>query len=398
MKFTGTRALISLFFSLFLLIACQNKAKQEENNSENWGIFRGNPALTAYTDVSLPDKPTLLWSFQSDSYTKSSPIVYHRVAYWCDRRGHIFGVNAEGKQVFDYKMETAVNATPMIYDSVLYVGRIDGLLYAISLATQDTLWTFETWGQISASPNRIHFEGKEAIIIGSYDYYMYIIDSKTGKEIKRFESSNYINGAVAQSNNHIVYGGCDAWLRVVDGISGVQTDSLELEAYIPASPAISKNWCYVADYLGNVYEIKLEKGKIVESKKIVESQDENSKFVSMPAVSDKMVYIVSDDRYIYAFNRKDGSMAWKYLLKGNTGESSPVICKDKLLVCTKTGIISLHNAKNGNLLWEYDTGEQIIASPAVIKGGFYVLTEKGNLFWFTIPKNLSKKSITASFI
>jgi len=37
----------------------------------------------------------------------------------------------------------------------------------------------------------------------------------------------------------------------------------------------------------------------------------------------------------------------------------------------QTGIISIHNAKIGELLWEYDTGEQIIASPAVINGAMW---------------------------
>ena len=374
----------TVFFllSLFLLSACKGKTGEEDTMLENWSIFRGNTSLSGYTNVSLPDNPVLLWSFKSDSYTKSSPVVYHRVAYWSSRRGRVFGVNIEGKQVFDYAMETAVDATPMVYDSTLYIGRIDGFLSAISLATQDVLWNFETFGQIVASPNQISLDDKKAIIIGSYDNYLYCLDSKEGKEINRFESGYYLNGAVAQSNNYIVYGGCDGWIRVVDCISGVQTDSMEVETYIPASPAISNEWCYIADYAGNIYEIKLDKGKIVSSPKIVESKDESRTFVSVPAVSDKFVYIVSDDRNIYAINRKDGSIAWKYLLKGDTGESSPVVCKNKLLVCTKTGIVSIHDAKTGDLLWEYDTGEQIIASPAVIGGYFYILTFKGTLFCF----------------
>jgi len=373
--------LFLLFVSLFF--ACKNKVDRNDVNIDDWTIFRGNPSLSGYTKASLPDNPTLLWSFKSDSYTKSSPIVYNQIVYWSNRRGRIFGVNNEGKQVFDYSFETAVDAIPMIHDSALYIGRIDGWLSAVSLTKQDTLWNFETLGQISASPNRIHFEGKDAIVVGSYDNYLYCIDSQSGKEISRFESGYYINGAVALSNNFIVYGGCDGWIRVVDCISGVQTDSLEVEIYIPASPAISGDWCYIADHSGNIHEIKLDNGKIASHKKIIESQDKNSAFVSVPAVSDKMVYIVSGDRNIYAINRKDGSIAWKYLLKGDTGESSPVVCNDKLLVCTKSGIISIHDAKTGNLLWEYDTGERIDASPAVINGYFYVLTFKGTLFCFS---------------
>ena len=367
---------------LFFLVACKTTTNKNENNPTDWPIFRGNPALTGYTNVSLPDNPVLLWTFRSEANTKSSPIVYNQVVYWSSRRGQIFGVNIHGKQVFDYAMETAVDAIPMIHNSMLYIGRIDGKLYAISLEKQDTLWTFETWGQIAASPNRMSFRGKDAIIVGSYDNYLYIIDSKNGREINRFESGYYINGAVAQSNNFVVYGGCDGWIRVIDVVSGVQTDSLDVEIYIPASPAISGNFVYIGDHSGNIYELKLNRGKIVSHKIIMEPKDDNRKHVSVPAVSDQMLYIISDDRHVYAINRKDGSIAWKYLLKGDTGESSPVICNDKLLVCTRDGIVSILDAKTGKLVWEYDIGEQIIGSPAVIDGYFYILTFRGTLFCF----------------
>ena len=73
---------------------------------------------------------------------------------------------------------------------------------------------------------------------------------------------------------------------------------------------------------------------------------------------------------------------WRYLLKGQVGESSPVVCDGKVLICTKTGIVSILDAATGELLWEYDTGEQIIGSPAVIKDHFLVLSSKGTLFCF----------------
>jgi len=382
MKIKNQKSKIVFLFFIILLSACNNQTKNEEFNSENWSIFRGTPALTAHTNVSLPDNPVLLWTFESGANTRSSPIVYNQVVYWSSRRGQIFGIDINGKQIFNYAMETAVDAIPMIHDAVLYIGRIDGFLYAICLEKQDTLWTFETWGQIAASPNRMNFNGKDAIVVGSYDNYLYIIESKTGKEITRFESGYYINGAVAISNNTLVYGGCDGWIRVVDAVSGKQTDSLDVGIYIPASPAISGNFAYIADHSGNIYELNLNKGRIVSHKKILEPKDENRAHVSIPAVSDAMVYIISDDRHVYAINRKNGSIAWKYLLKGETGESSPVICNNKLLVATRDGIVSILDAKTGKLLWEYDIGEQILASPAVVNGHFYVLTFRGNLFCF----------------
>jgi outer membrane protein assembly factor BamB len=270
----------------------------------------------------------------------------------------------------------------MISDSTLYIGRIDGFLSAVSLVTKTPVWDFETSGQISASPNTGIFKGMETVIFGSYDNYLYCINKKTGKLISRFESGYYINGAVAVMQNFFISGSCDAWLRIIDGETGVGTDSLKLDTYIPASPAIDDKDCFVADHSGNVYALEIGNGKIHRSKKIITATDNNGSFVSVPALSPTMLYILSDDRYLYAIDRKTGNVRWKYLQKGHSGESSPLICRDKIISCSRSGIVSLLDARKGELLWEYDTGEQITASPAVSNGKFYILTVKGTLFCF----------------
>jgi outer membrane protein assembly factor BamB len=348
----------------------------------DWHLFRGDAALSGYTDTRLPRNPVLLWTYRSSSRTASSPVVDNGTTYWCDKRGLVRGVDVNGKQVFEYDLQTAVEATPMICDSVLYIGRIDGMMTAISLAGRDTLWTCETMGQIAASPNCVNFDGRQAIVFGSYDNHLYCLDSRDGTVISRFESGYYLNGAVAVRKRHVLFGGCDAWLRIIDCKRGVPTDSLKLEAYIPASPAIMGDYCYLGDYSGNMYELQLEKGEIVRHKKILSSMDGNSAFVSVPAITGETLYFLTDDRYLYSVDRKDGNPNWKFMLRGSAGESSPVICRDRVVVCTKTGIISIVNADSGELEWEYDAGEQITASPAVIKGRLLILTAKGTLLCF----------------
>ena len=366
-----------------LLMSCTGTSNQsDEKGTMDWLLFRGDAALNGYTHTRLPKEPVLLWSYKSNSQTVSSPVVQGGTTYWCDKKGHIQGVNLEGKLTFDYAMNTAVEATPMIHDSVLYIGRIDGNMTAVSLITKDTLWNYETLGQISASPNYIDFEGRQAIVFGSYDNFLYSVDSRTGKLINRFESGYYLNGAVALKKGYFFFGGCDSWLRIVNCQTGLPSDSLLLDAYVPASPAIKGAYCYVADYSGNMYELQLDEGKIVRHKKIIKSTNENASFVSVPSITCETVYALSDERYLYAINRKDGREIWKYMLKGNVGESSPVVCEDKVIVCTKTRIVSELDAKTGVLEWEYDTGEQIVGSPAIIKDHFFILTAKGTLLCF----------------
>jgi outer membrane protein assembly factor BamB len=219
-------------------------------------------------------------------------------------------------------------------------------------------------------------------VFGSYDNFLYCVDAENGEVINSFESGYYLNGAVALWKQHVIFGGCDSWLRIINCQTGISTDSLLLDEYIPASPAIMGDYCYIGDYSGNIYELRLEKGKIVSHQKRMEATGENSSFVSVPAITSTTAYFLSDDRHLYSINRKEGMVNWKYMLKGNPGESSPVVCRDKVIVCTKTGIITILETKSGTPVWEYDAGEQIMGSPAIIKDHFLILTAKGTLFCF----------------
>ncbi len=368
---------------LFILTSCENSSNSLVNTGTmDWKLFRGDPTLSGYTDTPLPKNPALKWTYKGNTRTVSSPVVDNGTTYWCDKRGYVRGVDINGELIFEHDLKTAVEATPMIYDSTLYIGRIDGFMTAISLVRKDTVWNYETLGQISASPNLMKFAGRNAIVFGSYDNHLYCLDAKNGKELSKFESGYYLNGAAALWKRHVIFGGCDAWVRIIDCTTGIPTDSLLLDAYVPASPAIKGDYCYIGDYSGNIYKLMLEDGKIIRHKKIISEDNENGAFVSVPAISSDAFYFFSGDRHLHAISRINGKLNWKYMLKGNIGESSPVVCDDKVIVCTKTGIVSILDADDGELIWEYDTGEQIVGSPAIIKDHFMILTAKGTLFCF----------------
>ena len=213
---------------LGVLVACSDGKEKGNRDVMSWPLFRGNAKLSGYTSLSLPDRVDLLWTYKTATRTVSSPVVKSGVTYWCDKKGRIHGVDLEGKSVFEFDMDTNVEATPMIDDSVLYIGRIDGYLTAISLSKGDSLWNFETLGQISASPNVTDFKGTRAVVVGSYDNYLYCLDTANGQELNRFESGYYINGAVALWKKHVIFGGCDSWLRMV--VSSELSSSLSISA------------------------------------------------------------------------------------------------------------------------------------------------------------------------
>lgn len=379
------RRFITYLLFIVLLTGCKLASSNETMGTpEDWLIFRGNPSLNGYTDRTLPDAPKLKWQFNNDVRTVSSPIVHNGIVYTCDRKGVIRGIDSNGELCFEHNLETTVEASFLIKDTSIYIGRIDGFVSAISLNTKETLWDFETEGQISGSPNIIRNGNDSKILVGSYDCNMYTINAATGKEESRFETGYYINGASALWKDYMIFGGCDAWVRIVDTRNGEVCDSLQLKAYVPASPAILDNFAYISDYHGNLYEIEIADGKFKSHRELisVNKEDSESGVVSMPTVTKDAVYILTGDRKISCIDRKSGEIKWSKLLRGETGESAPLACKDKILVCTKDGHASILQCNDGKEIWYYEIGEQIIASPAIVKNGFYIQTSRGKLFCF----------------
>jgi len=385
--------LLSLTFMLTIVgCAAVREVSMEDTEPRDWPIFRGSPSLCGYTDCALPEQPKLLWSTSSKTRTVASPIVFNNVVYTISRKGELRGYTIDGDSCAYLNLDTPVEASFIASDTTLYIGRIDGYISAFSIkqllkkrsATEPLkpLWEYETWGQISGSPNLVG----DNLLVGSYDNSMYTFQAQTGRKTGQFETGYYINGTAAVWHRYMMFGGCDAWVRVVDTSTGEKTDSLELDTYVPASPAILDGVACACDYNGNVYEMTLEGGKIAKHRKLLAAVTDNDGqdggVVSMPTLTRDAVYILSDERFISCIERSTGKLRWRKMLRGITGECSPLVAQDKVLVCTKDGHISILDSAEGAELWHYEAGEQIISSPAILGDRFFVLTARGTLLCF----------------
>ena len=94
-----------------------------------------------------------------------------------------------------------------------------------------------------------------------------------------------------------------------------------------------------------------------------------------PAVADGMVYVGSDDGYVYALNVFNGSLVWKYNTYGPV-QSSPAVVDGVVFVggFHSHAVFAL-NAHTGALVWNYTTKSVYpnkISSTAVANGLVYV--------------------------
>ncbi len=124
------------------------------------------------------------------------------------------------------------------------------------------------------------------------------------------------------------------------------------------------------------------------SKNILIDKNAFSIVGSSPAIVNGVVYIGSDDGYLYAFNAFNGDQVWSRKV-GGSSVSSPVIVNGLVYVRDWYGNDYALDASTGDEVWNYSAGWSY-SSPAVVNGVYYARTSgavtaldaaEGSLIW-----------------
>lgn len=277
----------------------------------------------------------------------------------------IFGSGGDEVWHFDVDLEgSALNVSPFtapaVAEETVYVGHIDGNLYALEKETGEELWRFESigeWGpaEIRAAP--VLLDG--TIYVGSYDTYLYAIDAETGEE---------------------------EWRVSVGGS-------------IEPSPHVTENVLYVAGF-DTVHAIRTTGGRKtwqLETPDII---------YSAPLLKDGTLYIASDNGYVRALNPESADELWRTSLGIGDLRSSPTVVDNRLFIGSEEFLYAL-NTETGEELWDikdestvqaggdsYETiTDDIESAPTVFDGTVYfnalgtnaVDAESGRSIWTYDP-------------
>lgn len=367
------------FFILVLLLSVAN------TTLGNWVSFRGNSQLTGVADSELPDAPQLLWTFQAGDMIESTAAVVDGTVYVGALDGMLYAIDAgTGEKIWTYQTNSSIKASPAIHDGGVYFGDGDGVFYAVDINTHAMKWQFRTEGEIISSAN---FAG-DRVLFGSYDGFLYCLNIENGTLVWKFETEGYVHGtpgvwhqpAVGSDNakNFVIVTGCDSYLRVINVDDGKQTQQVDLGAYVAASPAISQNRVYCGTYGTEILGVVLGTGEIAWRYRHPKRQ---FPFFASAALTADSVIIGGRDKMVHALSRETGEPIWTYTSKSSI-ESSAVIAGTRAFLGTTRGLFIALDITTGESVWEFATGSSIVASPSVSDGKIYIGTEDGILYCF----------------
>lgn len=374
----------------------------------NWPMFHHDLALSGYSASDAPSSNATAWIYDTGSLISSSPAVVDGILYIGAMDGNLYAINTNsGSLAWLYNAGVPIYSSPAVNQGNVYFLSTDGIVYAVDAVSGSPNWSTTIGpGPWDWSSPAVH-DG--CVLIASSNGNVYSLDASSGT----------INWSSA------VGGAPDSPITVVN--SKVYSGTHNFDNSTPTLVALNEsdgsvNWTYdyylyhdgvvgmvnsngtaVVDgdddgdlevYFG-VYNwdgiddqaVCLDEATGIE----IWTADIGGNSTSTPAVHDGLVFIGSDDGKLYALDAITGTEIWSFQTGGQVW-AAPAVADGKVFFGSHDHTFYALDEEDGSLIWSYYSGaSRMLGSPAVADGMVFIGNENGNIYAFypiTVTKEL----------
>ena len=152
--------------------------------------------------------------------------------------GNLYAVNANGVEKWAYSTGQEIESSPAIgNDGTIYVGSDNGLIYALNPNDGTPKWIYTTGGAVQSSPA---IDSGGNIYIGSDDNSLYAINS-SGTKLWSYATGGAVQSSPAISNDGTIYFGSNDNNLYALNTSGIKVWSYTSGGPVQSSPAIGND-------------------------------------------------------------------------------------------------------------------------------------------------------------
>jgi outer membrane protein assembly factor BamB len=304
----------------------------------------------------------------SDFVLESSPAVANGVVYVGSVEGIVYALNAStGAKLWTFATGGDVESSPAVANGVVYVGSDDGNLYALNASSGAKLWSFVTGiteNPLTSSPSVVN----GVVYVGAGDDLV-ALNAGTGSRLWSFAVGSVLESSPAVANGVVYMGSTEGIVYALNASTGARLWSFDTDSAgengIFSSAAVANGVVYVGSNNGNVYALNASTGVKLWS---YIAAKPNFQVLSSPAVANGVVYFGSFDGNVYALNASTGALLWSF--PADT-LSSPAVANGVVYIESGDKLYAL-NASTGAYLWSYSSGGFGQSSPAIVDGVAYI--------------------------
>ena len=181
----------------------------------NWSQFHYGPQHRGYNPYENVLSPSTVaglneaWRHTMGPI-QSSPAVANGIVYVGSVDGKLYALDAStGAYLWSYFMADWISSSPAVANGVVYLGGIlRRTLYALNASTGALKWSYETGGGIGSSPAAVN----GVVYVGSEDGNLYALDAQTGTLLWNYTTGNAISSSPVVANGMVSVGSEDGSL------------------------------------------------------------------------------------------------------------------------------------------------------------------------------------------
>jgi outer membrane protein assembly factor BamB len=214
-----------------------------------------------------------------------------------------------------------IQTSPIMLDTCVYIGSLDGKEYKIGKTTGEIIWSFDTKSQIHSTCAI----DSSNMVFGADNGYIYCLNIKNGSELWKLKTGSSIFSTPLIFQENVFLGSYDSNYYSINIDSGKINWKNNLKTKIYGGSSLYDSSVIFGGIDGNLYSLDIKNGNIIW--KFATS----GVIAGAPLVSGKYIYFSSFDWFAYCLNAEDGRMIWNYQLDGK-GKSAPVIWRNFLFI------------------------------------------------------------------
>jgi outer membrane protein assembly factor BamB/Icc-related predicted phosphoesterase len=304
----------------------------------NRSNLRGKEKVGGFSVYTVTDD-SILVSEQiiGKSLRKWGGYALNKQYYAKDNNGYIrpdYTVNEQYPQVkvqWLSKTKAAVYSSPVVSHNKVYVGDDLGVLSCFALSDGKLLWQFEAKSRILGTPAI----GKNVVVFGSTDRYIYGVNAVTGKLIWKIETGAAVIGAVTIEENRAYVGSSDQLFRCVDIQKGkVIWEYTGVKGYVETKPLLYDNKVIFGAWDSYMYALNKRNGKLEWKWNNGNARMHFSPAAVWPVAANGKVFFSAPDRVLTALKAKDGQVVWR--TKASMVRETIGLSVDKKRIYSKT--------------------------------------------------------------
>lgn len=331
----------------------------------SWPSSRATPDQRGISRSTLSSDPKLKWAFPSPDGWVAAVAIVGDVVYAPALAGYLYCLDLQtGKEIWKYRsiedpdpktFAAGFKATPLVTETMIYIGDEDGVLHAIDRGTGQKSWIFATGSEIAGCVAQ--YEDK--LLLASHDSYLYCL-TLDGAEVWKFQTDDRINCSPAIASSYTFLAGCDEHLRVIDLQTGKEFRDMPLESPLIGSPATIDDLLYVGTHAGEIVCADWRKGEFVWRY----AGQRKMPFHASAAVTDDLVILGGHDKIVHAVDRKTGEGKWTFPTNARI-ECSASVVENRVFVGSADKNIYGLDLQTGKEVWKYNAGKPINAGIAI---------------------------------